>query len=151
MTWGRTVALWLCITSPGNWQHVKRIGRWAVSSRHRALLERVSIGDRCIVYLTKDATKSGGVLEAAIRLDSRPLTQPSSTEPTLFDRMYPVQVEISVEVEARFPVQFGPLAGQLSFIRKPLKWGSYLQGLPMRRLTEPDYKTLRSAMEATSS
>lgn len=145
------MSLWLCITSPGNWQHVKRIGRWAVSSRHRALLERVSIGDRCIVYLTKDGRESGGVLEAAIRLDSRPLTHPSSAEPTLFDRMYPVQVEMSVEVEAGFPVQFGPLSGRLSFVRKPSNWGSYLQGFPMRRLNEPDYKTLRSVIEVTSS
>ncbi len=140
------MAHWLCVASPGNWTHVKRLGKWAVSPQHESLLNRSAIGDRCVMYLTS-TDRTGSCLASLFRITSHPLEENPSVPRTLFDRLYPKQVEIAIDLEASEAVPFKPLVQRLAFIRNPHNWGAYLQGSPMRPLSDQDYQVLASAVE----
>ena len=140
------VLYWLCITSRGNWNHVRSRKRWAVPLRHATTLERTSPGDLCIVYLTTDGGRYPSALKAIFQIKSDPRSLDSGTQNTMFDQLYPVQVDIDIETELERAVPFQPLVSGLSFIRKPAHWGAYLQGLSMRQLEENDFSSMRSAI-----
>ncbi len=140
------VHYWLCVTTRGNWNHVRSRRRWAVPLRHASTLARTSPGDLCVVYLTADGGRHPSALKAIFRIVSEPRSSDSETENTLFDRLYPVQVDIHIETELEGAIPFQSLVPSLSFIRRPAYWGVYLQGLSMRQLAEPDFSNMRSAI-----
>ncbi len=140
------VLYWLCVTSRGNWNHVRSRKRWAVPLRHASTLERTSPGDLCIVYLTADGGRYPSALNAIFQIKSDPRSLDSGTQNTMFDQLYPVQVEIDIETELERAVPFQPLIPSLSFIRKPAHWGAYFQGLSMRQLEENDFSSMRSTI-----
>ncbi len=140
------VLYWLCITSRGNWNHVQTLKRWAVPLKHVSTLERTSPGDLCIVYLTADGGRYPSALKAIFQIKSDSRSLDSETQDTLFDQLYPVQVEIDIETELERAVPFQPLIPSLSFIRKPAHWGAYFQGLSMRQLEENDFSIMRSTI-----
>lgn len=146
VAYGSTVLYWLCITSRGNWRHVRAYKRWAVSLQHESSLERTGLGDSCIVYLTSDGGRYPSALKALFRIRSKPLSLKPGTQRSLFDQLYPRQVDIEIEGELDEAVPFQPFVPGLSFIRKPTHWGAYLQGHPMRQLKREDFAYLKSAI-----
>ncbi len=112
-------------------------------------MRRTSKGDLCIAYLSS-AGRGPSAIKAVFRIASG-LKAPDSVDvPTMWDHMYPNQVDITIETEADRAVPFKPLVEQIGFIREARHWGAYLQGCPMRQLTSEDFNVLQHAIRQNS-
>ena len=145
------VKYWICVTSPINFDIVIDNGVWGVEDdgrimgveerapTHKIFNQYVKTGDHLLFY-----TKKNKIIRGVYEVASKSYRDHTPKWP---DRTYPNRVKIR-EVDlgkAVHPIMFErpDLIRDLSFIKYPNRWYSYLQ-CSMRLISRPDYELILS-------
>ena len=97
-----------------------------------------------MVYLTAEGGRYKSAIGGIVRFTGeRREVQGSSS---LFDALYTLKASFEEVVRTSEPVPFEPLIGKVSFVGSGKNWGGYLQGQPIKPITEKDFKTIRDGI-----
>lgn len=134
---------WLLITSEGYWRRMKELGKWAFAESASEKGRTIEEGDLAVVYLTQEGREESSL--AAIIAFSEGLHRTDSR--SVFDHLYPLRKRFRLLVQPSNLPPFRPVANELEFVGNPDYYGAYLQGKPIRALSEEDFKALVSAIQ----
>jgi len=128
---------WFCITSPKNWEIVKRYEVWGVEDRYKITMKRLTLDDLLIFYITNPAKAIAGIYRVASNFyyDETPLG---------WNKIYPCRVKIKPLVVPRDPIPVDEdLIGELLFITDKSRRGRTVFFFPsMVLIPKEDYRTI---------
>lgn len=139
-----TTGCWLLITTRANWARLRERGEWVFASKHRLRAQSVRVGDEAVVYLTAGGGRYESSLGGLIEFTG-PVQE--TEDPGAFDQLFPWSIPLRVIMEPIEPVHFRPLIPHLSFIGRGRTWGSALQGQPIKKIGEIDFRVLKEVIQ----
>jgi predicted RNA-binding protein len=142
------MAYWLYLTNFDNWKVTKATNILGASERHRGMLSRAQIGDKCLVYVMSEnregeiiPPKIVGEYSIASKLyedETRIFKAPTYSPPQTFHlrlKLKPLNV-------FKDPIQFKPLVPRLSFITNKHRYSLHLKGKAIVKIPEGDYNLI---------
>lgn len=133
---------WLCITTPENWEIVKKHNVWGVEDRYETTMKRLKLNDLFLFYITNPAKAIAGIY----KVTSEWYYDEKSLE---WNKLYPYRIKITpfVMPPALIPVD-EKLIEELLFITDKSRRGRTVFFFPsMVLLTEEDYKTVEKWLQ----
>jgi len=133
---------WLCITTPKNWEIVKKNNVWGVEERYETTMKRLELNDIFLFYITNPAKAIAGIYKVASKwyYDEKSLD---------WNKLYPHRIKIIPFVVPLVSIPVDEkLLEELLFITDKSRRGRTVFFFPsMVLLTEEDYKTVEKWLQ----
>jgi len=131
---------WFCTVNEDNWHVIKRELIWGVSRKFKSRVEKMSVGDKIVFYVTPASI--GGIFEVVTPVfeDSRKIF--------VSGKIFPYRVKLRPLIVLDKPISFKPLILKLRFIRNKERWAAYIR-LPVREIPADDYDIILHYIESS--
>ncbi len=141
---------WVLTSSPDNHEATRATGFSVIGlkERNRKRAERIEIGDRIVLYLTKEMTFGGSILVTGDMYEDRKKIWPGKPgNPDSYPWRFPTEPEVVLEAEQNVPAE--KLKDKMEHIQKwPADhWKLAFQG-QIREVSDADAKLLLKSLRA---
>jgi len=137
---------WLCVTNEINWEKVQKLNIWGTRARFRKLIEQVDLGDELVFYVKPK--RIGGIFKAVSNSyeDHKKIFSTKGFTGGN-EETFPFRIRLERLTVPEDFLPFEQLIPKLNFIANKEKWGGYLLGRALIRLSEGDYNTMKAAVQ----
>jgi predicted RNA-binding protein len=140
------MSFWILLTSKENWDIINKKNIWGVSKRNIKTIERMKIGDKCLIYIRRQMIDKI-VIDPKIVAEYQIVSEVYQDQTKIFkspfrfglNEIFPYRIKIKKINDFQTPIDFKSLVPSLSFIKNKTIWSSHLQGCPMKEISESDY------------
>ena len=144
---------WILTSSPDNHAATRDIGFSVIGlkERNRRRAERIEIGDRIVLYLTKEMTFGGSILITGDMYEDREKIWPGKPgNPDSYPWRFPTEAEVVVPPNAHVPAE--KLKDKLEHVGKwPAEHCKLAFQGQIREVSDADAKVLLKALRAAAN